>query len=162
MQLSHSCDQIHSRHQHQGLIHQKRCIPRERDMPLATQWDHEQDTENVSNHCLHSESVQNNVKGKLIHSTLDRFILLLGDSTPSPNSYTLPPLLGSKVPNKTSSASYSMIGRAKTGGFSEDLAKTPGPGRYSTTEPSVTQSKAPAYSINARNCLPGGKGSTLS
>ena len=82
--------------------------------------------------------------------------LLLGDATPSPNSYTLPPLLGPKVPNKGSSACFSMTSRAKTGGFSEDLAKTPGPGRYQTVDPSTYKRKSPAYSMLQRNFMPGG------
>lgn len=81
---------------------------------------------------------------------------LLGDGTPSPNSYTLPALLGPRVPSKNSSASYSMTARAKTGGFSEDLAKTPGPGRYRTVDPSVTKRKDPCYSMLTRNFMPGG------
>jgi len=77
------------------------------------------------------------------------------DATPSPNSYTLPPLLGPKVPNKGSSACFSMTSRAKTGGFSEDLAKTPGPGRYQTVDPSTYKRKSPAYSMLQRNFMPG-------
>lgn len=77
------------------------------------------------------------------------------DSSPSPNSYTLPALLGPRVPSKNSSASYSMTARAKTGGFSEDLAKTPGPGRYRTVDPSVTKRKDPCYSMLTRNFMPG-------
>lgn len=49
-----------------------------------------------------------------------------------------------------------MTGRAKTGGFSEDLAKTPGPGRYDTTDPSVTKTKRPAYTMGPRSFMPGG------
>ena len=82
---------------------------------------------------------------------------LLGDSTPSPNSYTLPSLLGPRVPSKNSSASFSMTARAKTGGFSEDLAKTPGPGRYRTVDPSVTKRRDPCYSMLTRNFMPGGR-----
>ncbi|KAJ7390541.1 Outer dense fiber protein 3B [Desmophyllum pertusum] len=77
------------------------------------------------------------------------------DTTPSPNSYTLPKLTGSMIPCKFSSASYSMTGRAKTGGFAEDLAKTPGPGRYRTVDPSVNKKKDPAYSMLQRNFMPG-------
>lgn len=77
------------------------------------------------------------------------------DATPSANSYTLPSLLGSKVPTKHSSASHSMTGRAKTGGFSEDLAKTPGPGRYQTTHPNTVKNKAPQYSMLSRSYMPG-------
>ena len=84
------------------------------------------------------------------------FYFVLGDSTPSPSSYTLPPLLGPKIANKFSSASYSMTARAKTGGFAEDLAKTPGPGNYRTVDPAVYKKKDPAYSMNQRSYMPGG------
>lgn len=77
------------------------------------------------------------------------------DSSPSPNSYNLPALLGPRVPNKGSSASFSMTSRANTGGFAEDLAKTPGPGRYRTVDPSVTKRKSPGYSMLQRNFMPG-------
>lgn len=83
------------------------------------------------------------------------FLLKTGDATPSPNSYTLPQLLGPKVPNKSSSSSYSMTARAKAGGFSEDLAKTPGPGRYHTIEPNSVKNKAPQYSMLGRSYMPG-------
>ncbi len=79
-----------------------------------------------------------------------------GDNTPSANSYTLPPLLGPKVPNKASSAAYSMAARALTGSFSEDLAKTPGPGRYKSMTPDAYNRKAPAYSMLGRSYMPGG------
>lgn len=49
-----------------------------------------------------------------------------------------------------------MTSRAKTGGFSEDLAKTPGPGRYQTVDPSTYKRKSPAYSMLQRNFMPGG------
>jgi len=77
------------------------------------------------------------------------------DATPSPNSYSLPALLGAKIPNKKASAAFSMTRRSQTGCFSEDLARTPGPGRYNTLEPHVTKPKAPQYSILGRNNLPG-------
>lgn len=78
------------------------------------------------------------------------------DASPSPNSYTLPSLLGSRVPNKQASSSYSMAGRPVTGSFSEDLAKTPGPGRYDTTEIMTYSPKAPAYSMLGRRTKGGG------
>ena len=83
-------------------------------------------------------------------------ILLTGDNVPSANSYTLPTLLGSKVPNKASSSSYSMAARAYTGSFSEDLAKTPGPGRYNAVHTYTYTKKAPAYSMLGRSYMPGG------
>ena len=82
---------------------------------------------------------------------------ILGDTTPAPNSYSLPTLLGAKIPDKPASAALSMTGRSKTGSFAEDLAKTPGPGHYRILEPSVTKRKAPAYSILGRSYMPGGK-----
>ena len=78
------------------------------------------------------------------------------DATPSPNSYTLPSLLGSRVPNKQASSSYSMAGRPITGSFSEDLAKSPGPGRYDTSEIVSNSPKAPAYSMLSRRTKSGG------
>lgn len=84
-------------------------------------------------------------------------LLCLEDNTPSPNSYQLPPLLGPKVPNKLSSAAYSMAYRSKTGAFSEDLAKTPGPGHYNAVAPNTYVKKAPAYSMLGRSYMPGGK-----
>ena len=50
-----------------------------------------------------------------------------------------------------------MTSRAKTGGFSEDLAKTPGPGRYDTTDPSTYKRKAPLFSMQGRSYMPGGR-----
>ena len=78
------------------------------------------------------------------------------DATPSPNSYTLPSLLGSRVPNKQASSAYSMAGRPITGSFSEDLAKSPGPGRYDTSEIVSNSPKAPAYSMLSRRTKSGG------
>lgn len=48
-----------------------------------------------------------------------------------------------------------MTGRAKTGGFAEDLAKTPGPGNYRTVDPVVYKKRDPAYSMNQRSYMPG-------
>lgn len=84
-------------------------------------------------------------------------MILTGDSTPAPNAYSLPTVLGNKVINKTSAASYSMTGRSKTGGFSEDLAKTPGPGNYKVTPPDTVKANAPKYSMLSRNHMPGGR-----
>lgn len=79
------------------------------------------------------------------------------DSYPSPNSYGLPSLLGSKVINKASSASYSMIGRSLTGSFDEDLAKTPGSARYNVVDPNITRRRAARYSMLRRGYMPGDK-----
>lgn len=77
------------------------------------------------------------------------------DTTPSSNSYSLPTLLGNKIPDKHASAAFSMKGRSKNGGFAEDLAKTPGPGRYTILPPCVTKTRQPCYSLQGRNYMPG-------
>lgn len=77
------------------------------------------------------------------------------DANPSPNTYTLPTLLGSRVPNKSSSACYSLAKRLKIGDFATDYAKTPGPARYATSSADLTSRKAPSYSIQARQYMPG-------
>lgn len=90
-----------------------------------------------------------------VHSMGARTKYRKRDATPSPNSYTLPALIGSNVPNKFSSASHSMTGRAVTGGFSDDLAKTPGPGVYKVTQPDIYKNKCPSYSMLSRSYMPG-------
>lgn len=76
------------------------------------------------------------------------------DANPSPNTYTLPTLIGDHVPNKPSSACYSMSKRLKIGDFATDYARTPGPARYETTSADVTQRKQPCYSMQARQYMP--------
>ncbi|XP_029469408.1 outer dense fiber protein 3-like protein 2 [Rhinatrema bivittatum] len=73
------------------------------------------------------------------------------DPVPAPNRYTLPSLLGPRIPSKPSSASFSISGRTKAGGFSEDLAQTPGPGHYNSTEPGTYLRKGPAFSMLGRH-----------
>ncbi len=80
-----------------------------------------------------------------------------GDANPSPNTYTLPQLIGPRIPNRSSSACYSLAGKIKLGGFDTDYARTPGPARYETATPEVTQRKAPAYSLQGRCYMPGGE-----
>ncbi|MGH0181753.1 UNVERIFIED_CONTAM: hypothetical protein FKN15_024401 [Acipenser sinensis] len=76
------------------------------------------------------------------------------DTVPAPNKYTLPVLLGSRVPTKPASASYTVSGRTKPGGYSEDLSRTPGPGRYNSTDPSTYLPRQPAFSMLGRYELP--------
>lgn len=76
------------------------------------------------------------------------------DAVPAPNKYCLPPLMGPQVPNKPASASYTMSGSYSTGGPSVDLAKTPGPCRYNSTDPSVYLPRKPAFSMLGRHDLP--------
>ena len=79
------------------------------------------------------------------------------DAYPASNAYGLPQLLGSRIPNKSSSASYSMTGRQSTGGFDEDLSKTPGAARYPVVDPALYRRKAPSYSMLSRRYMPGDK-----
>ncbi|XP_070542717.1 ciliary microtubule associated protein 1A-like [Ptychodera flava] len=77
------------------------------------------------------------------------------DAAPAPNSYTLPPLIGPKVPNKTSYPSHSLTRRAQTGSYLEDLAKTPGPCGYHAVHPDTNANKQPVYSMLGRSYMPG-------
>jgi hypothetical protein len=79
------------------------------------------------------------------------------DSYPASNAYGLPSLLGSRLVTKGSSASYSMTGRQQTGGFDEDLSKTPGAARYPVVDPSIFRRAAPSYSMLSRRYMPGDK-----
>ena len=90
----------------------------------------------------------------LWYSLANVHLSVLEDNTPSPNSYTLPALLGPKVPTRASVPAYSMAGRSHTGSFSEDLAKSPGPGRYNIVAPDVYSKRSPAYSMLRRNYMP--------
>ncbi|XP_053360387.1 outer dense fiber protein 3-like protein 2a [Clarias gariepinus] len=76
------------------------------------------------------------------------------DAVPAPNRYTLPNLLGSRIPNKPSSACYSMSCRMKAGASSEDLAATPGPAHYNRTDPSVYMNRQPSFSLQSRHNIP--------
>ena len=45
------------------------------------------------------------------------------EKTPAPNSYTMPNMIGMEIPSKSAPPAFSMRGRPKIGGFSEDLQK---------------------------------------
>lgn len=66
-------------------------------------------------------------------------------------------MLGDRIPNRTSSACYSMAARSALGGFDTDYAKTPGPARYGVTSADITKRQAPTYSMQSRNYMPCGK-----
>ncbi|XP_078235221.1 protein CIMAP1D [Pogona vitticeps] len=76
------------------------------------------------------------------------------DAVPSPNSYTLPSLLGPRVPIKPSSPGFTISGCNTRGSYSEDLSQTPGPGCYNTTDPSVYLCRPPAFSMLGRTTKP--------
>ncbi|KAJ8315436.1 hypothetical protein KUTeg_007586 [Tegillarca granosa] len=76
------------------------------------------------------------------------------DNNPAPNSYSLPPGMGTTI-YKHQAPQHSLTGRNNTGSFHEDLQKTPGPGTYDTTAPSIYRQKMPEYSMTSRNVMPG-------
>ena len=51
----------------------------------------------------------------------------------------------------------SSLGRSNIGCYLEDLAKAPGPGHVQKIQTEVYMSKAPHYSLGARNYMPGDK-----
>ncbi|XP_063058111.1 outer dense fiber protein 3-like protein 2b [Engraulis encrasicolus] len=73
------------------------------------------------------------------------------DTVPAPNKYTLPAVMGAHVPTKAASASFSISGRCRSGTGSEEFSKTPGPGRYNSTDPNVYLHKQPAFSMLGRH-----------
>jgi len=78
------------------------------------------------------------------------------ENVPAPNRYSLPVLIGPKitVSNKRGGPSYTMSERSNIRGFSEDLAKTPGPARYGSTENNIYLKKNPQYTLQGRSKLP--------
>lgn len=56
-------------------------------------------------------------------------------SNSAPKKHRLPALMGPQVPTKLAR------------GSSEDMSKTPGPGRYNSTDPSVYLPRQPAFSM---------------
>ncbi|KAI0229339.1 Outer dense fiber protein 3 [Lamellibrachia satsuma] len=78
------------------------------------------------------------------------------DNMPAPNVYTLPRMLGPVVVgDKIQAPCYSLVGRSKVGGLSDDIQKTPGPGTYEVTDQKVYKMRNPAYSLTSRNNPPG-------
>ncbi|XP_072262891.1 protein CIMAP1D [Pyxicephalus adspersus] len=73
------------------------------------------------------------------------------DQVPAPNTYSLPPVLGPRVPAKASAPAFTMSARIRRGGHSEDLALTPGPAHYSQTDNNSYMKKGPAYSMLGRH-----------
>lgn len=133
-----------SKHQVLGLIVLRNSIILFVLVLLPTQWVVEQNIERV---CL------------CLNVLITSHILApcIGDANPSPASYTLPSMLGDKIPNRASSACYSMAARSALGGFDTDYAKTPGPARYGVTSAEITKRQAPTYSMQSRNYMPCGK-----
>ncbi|XP_053556008.1 outer dense fiber protein 3-like protein 2 [Bombina bombina] len=73
------------------------------------------------------------------------------DQVPAPNKYTLPSLIGPRVPGKSSNPACSLAGRTQHGGHAEDLAQTPGPAHYQSPETSSYLRRGPAFSMLGRH-----------
>ncbi|XP_063313410.1 protein CIMAP1D [Pelobates fuscus] len=72
------------------------------------------------------------------------------DQVPAPNRYSLPPVLGPRVPGKSSAPAFSMSGVSHHGRYCEDLAQTPGPAHYHQTDLNSIMKKGPSFSMLAR------------
>jgi len=81
------------------------------------------------------------------------------DTVPAPNRYSLPKLIGPNiaVSNKKGGPSYTMSERSNFRSYSEDLAKTPGPARYSATHNELYLKRNPQYTLQGRSKLPSDK-----
>uniref|UniRef100_A0A8C3K1X4 ODF3A protein n=1 Tax=Calidris pygmaea TaxID=425635 RepID=A0A8C3K1X4_9CHAR len=71
-------------------------------------------------------------------------------SPPGPGAYTLPRLIGPNTTYTTASPCYSMVGKKKRGGFTEDLAKTPGPAAFPKVEVDVFKTRSPSYTAASK------------
>lgn len=75
------------------------------------------------------------------------------DVTPAPTTYNLGSTVGAKAATVGTAPSHSMAGRTKNGGFADDLARTPGPGKYNVAAEPV-KTRSPAYSLQGRTYMP--------
>lgn len=66
-------------------------------------------------------------------------------------------MIGFGMPTKTSAPAYTMTGRDQHGGASQDLANTPGPGRYDKVPLDNYYRKEPVYSMLGRTYYRGGR-----
>ncbi|XP_072291302.1 ciliary microtubule associated protein 1B [Eucyclogobius newberryi] len=80
---------------------------------------------------------------------------MTNDHVPGPASYQLPEVIGAKTVVTSSAPMYTLCGRSKTGGFSEDLKKTPGPAAYKVVDSCLFKEKPPQFSMTGRNFAPG-------
>lgn len=89
-----------------------------------------------------------------VYSMAARTELRGNDVTPAPTAYSLGSTVGAKVATVESSPAHSMAARMQKGGFADDLAKSPGPGKYNVAADAV-KSRTPAYSLQGRTYVPG-------
>ena len=74
------------------------------------------------------------------------------NANPAPNTYGLPSMLGSKVPHKMSSASYSISPRIE---YKFDKTQNPSAAHYNVVNLNQYKSRAPAYFLGKRIFVPG-------
>ncbi|NXL65341.1 ODF3A protein, partial [Chordeiles acutipennis] len=84
-----------------------------------------------------------------------RHKVVSSNQPPGPGTYTLPRLVGPNTVYTRASPCYSMQGKSKNNGFSEDLAKTPGPAAFPRVEQDVYKKRAPAYVMGTKTQLRG-------
>uniref|UniRef100_A0A8K9WXB5 CIMAP1 family member D n=1 Tax=Oncorhynchus mykiss TaxID=8022 RepID=A0A8K9WXB5_ONCMY len=86
------------------------------------------------------------------HTGPQPIVLNIYPTGPGPGRYALPPTIGfiGHDFTKPTSPAYSFHGRM-------NLAKTPGPGRYNSTDPSVYLPRQPAFSMLGRHGFPNDK-----
>ena len=65
-------------------------------------------------------------------------------------AFRLPELIGTGIPNKANSASFTLHNRNKVGSHDEDLGKTPGPAAYSATDNNLVYNRRPRWTMSAR------------
>jgi len=75
------------------------------------------------------------------------------DNTPAPTSYNLGSTVGAKTSTLLTSPAHSMGAKTLKGSFADDLAKTPGPGKYNASAEPI-KTKPPAYSLQGRTYVP--------
>ncbi|XP_053833067.1 outer dense fiber protein 3B isoform X2 [Vidua macroura] len=71
---------------------------------------------------------------------------------PGPATYQLPPVVGPRLVNKTSTPQYTMTGRGPS--IFDDKKKTPGPNNYGTVDTNLYMARAPRCTIVGRTRPP--------
>ncbi|XP_061451412.1 protein CIMAP1C [Rhineura floridana] len=69
---------------------------------------------------------------------------------PAPNSYSLPRMLGPRLPVNQSAPCLSMASSASVWGYAKDLVRGPGPAMYTIPMPDIYLHHQPAYSMSQR------------
>ncbi|XP_074862990.1 protein CIMAP1C [Carettochelys insculpta] len=95
----------------------------------------------------HTEKVHPGESSAPAYSLADRTCYRENDPNPAPNAYTLPRMLGPRLPSKPSAPCYSMASKKDLWRNAEELARVPGPASFDVPEPNVYLHRQPAYSM---------------